>query len=141
LKKALPLLRDAFFVLYGDSFLDIDYRSVEAAFWASGNLGLMSVHKNLGKWDRSNVLFKDARIIEYNKKNPTTEMRHIDYGLGILRREAFDVVPGSQPCDLADVYRNLVQKGELAGYEVQQRFYEIGSPQGLEETRLYLSRR
>jgi N-acetyl-alpha-D-muramate 1-phosphate uridylyltransferase len=140
LKRALPALgKKAFFVLYGDSFLDIDYACVEAEFVRSGKTGLMTVHKNQGKWDRSNVYFAQGQILEYDKKNPTPEMQHIDYGLGVLQETAFEDVPHDQAYDLADIYKNLITKGQLAGCEVQQRFYEIGSPEGLAETRAYLA--
>jgi N-acetyl-alpha-D-muramate 1-phosphate uridylyltransferase len=140
LKRALPELgKGAFFVLYGDSFLDIDYACVEAEFVRSGKTGLMTVHKNQGKWDRSNVYFAQGQIVEYDKKNPTPEMQHIDYGLGILQEAAFEDVPDNEAYDLADIYKNLIKKGQLAGCEVQQRFYEIGSPEGLAETRAYLT--
>jgi N-acetyl-alpha-D-muramate 1-phosphate uridylyltransferase len=140
LKRALPALgKGAFFVLYGDSFLDIDYAFVEDEFVRSGKTGLMTVHGNQGKWDRSNVYFAQGEIVEYEKKNPTPEMQHIDYGLGILQEAAFEDVPDDQAYDLADIYKNLIKKGQLAGYEVQQRFYEIGSPEGLAETRAYLT--
>lgn len=140
LKRALPELgKGAFFVLYGDSFLDIDYACVEAEFVRSGKTGLMTVHKNQGKWDRSNVYFAQGQIVEYDKKNPKPEMQHIDYGLGILQEAAFEDVPDNEAYDLADIYKNLIKKGQLAGCEVQQRFYEIGSPEGLAETRAYLT--
>jgi len=139
-KRALPALgKGAFFVLYGDSYLDIDFACVEAEFVRSGKTGLMTVHKNQGKWDRSNVHFAQGQIVEYDKKNPTPEMQHIDYGLGILQETAFEEVPDDQAYDLADIYKNLIRKGELAGCEVQERFYEIGSPEGLAETRAYLA--
>jgi N-acetyl-alpha-D-muramate 1-phosphate uridylyltransferase len=141
LKNALPVLGDAFFVLYGDSFLDIDYARVETEFLQSGASGLMTVYRNSGQWDRSNVLFENGRIVEYDKRNPAPEMRHIDYGLGVFRKAAFHGVPEHQFCDLADVYGGLIRESGLAGYEVHERFYEIGSPEGLAETRLYLERR
>ncbi len=142
LKRALPALgQGPFFVLYGDSFLDIDYACVQTEFLKSAKIGLMTVYKNHGQWDRSNVFFSQGQIVEYDKRNPTPEMRHIDYGLGILQRAGFEEVPDDQAYDLADVYKNLIRKGELAGCEVQQRFYEIGSPAGLAETRLYLSQK
>jgi N-acetyl-alpha-D-muramate 1-phosphate uridylyltransferase len=140
LKRALPALeKGAFFVLYGDSFLDIDYASVEAEFVRSGKTGLMTVYRNQGKWDRSNVFFAQGQIVEYDKKNLTPEMQHIDYGLGILQEAAFEDAPDDQAYDLADIYKNLIKEGQLAGCEVQQRFYEIGSPEGLAETRAYLT--
>jgi NDP-sugar pyrophosphorylase family protein len=141
LKRALPLLGDAFFVLYGDSYLDIDYQAVRRAFEQSRPRGLMTVYRNAGRWDRSNVVFANGRILRYDKRRPTPDMSYIDYGLGILRREALDGVREGEPSDLAEVYEDLVARGELAGLEVHQRFYEIGSPEGLEETRRHLSPR
>jgi NDP-sugar pyrophosphorylase family protein len=139
IKRAVPLLGDAFFVLYGDSYLPCDYASVERVFIARACLALMTVMRNEGRWDTSNVEFADGRIIEYDKARPTTRMRHIDYGLGALRREAIDLVPSDEPRDLAWLYQDLLRRGELAAFEVDQRFFEIGSFRGLEETRRHLA--
>ena len=133
LKRALPLLRQKFFVLYGDSYLPIDYRKVGDAFLASEKPALMTVFKNEGRWDTSNVWFDGKRIVCYDKKQPTPEMRYIDYGLGVLRAEAIRGWPDHEAFDLADVYHWLAAEKQLAGYEVTQRFYEIGSPEGLAE--------
>jgi NDP-sugar pyrophosphorylase family protein len=133
LQKALPLLGQHFFVLYGDSYLPIDYAAPARAFLASGKLGLMTVFRNEGRWDTSNVWFEDDAIKSYSKKKQKTEMRHIDYGLGILGSTALSGRPEGNAFDLADVYRDLISRNELAGYEVAQRFYEIGSPEGLAE--------
>ena len=133
LKKALPLLGQGFLVLYGDSYLPIDYAEPLRAFVASGKPGLMTVFRNEGRWDSSNVLFANGTIQAYTKKNPSPEMRHIDYGLGLFRAVAFASRPDGKAFDLAEVYQELIQRGELAGQEVTQRFYEIGSPAGLAE--------
>lgn len=138
LRKALPLLGERFLVLYGDSYLDCDYRAVEAAFVASGKLGLMTVFRNADRWDRSNVVFTDGRIVRYDKRRPTPDMAYIDYGLGALRAKAFDAYPTETAIDLAAIYQGLLARDELAGFEVTQRFYEVGSPDGLEETQRYL---
>jgi N-acetyl-alpha-D-muramate 1-phosphate uridylyltransferase len=139
LKHALPLLGEAFFVLYGDSYLPCDYSAVQTAFEQSGRLALMAVLRNDSRWDRSNVEFADGSILEYNKHFPTPRMRHIDYGLGVFHRTALVAVPEAQPYDLATLYQELLGQSELAAYEVHQRFYEIGSFAGLEETRQYLA--
>ena len=139
LRQALPLLGEAFLVMYGDSYLDCDYAAVEQAFRASGKLGLMTVLRNAGQWDRSNVLFADERILRYDKHHPTLDMQHIDYGLGALQAQVLKVYPQDQLRDLATVYQDLVTQDQLAGFQVTQRFYEIGSPAGLEETRQFLS--
>lgn len=133
IKRALPLLGEAFLVLYGDSYLPMDYAAAVEAFNASGQPGLMTVFHNQGRWDTSNVVFDDGTIRTYDKKERRPDMQHIDYGLGILRAEALAPYPEDAPFDLADVYRDLSRTGRLAGYEVRQRFYEIGSHEGLAE--------
>jgi N-acetyl-alpha-D-muramate 1-phosphate uridylyltransferase len=140
LKKALPLLGHRFFVLYGDSYLPIDYGAPARTFVDSGKLGLMTVFRNEGRWDRSNVQVQDGAIKSYSKNEQRPEMRHIDYGLGILASAALSDRPDGQAFDLADVYRDLIERNELAGFEVEQRFYEIGSPEGLAELDAMLRR-
>ena len=133
LLAALPKLGDAFYVLYGDSYLPIDYRAVGDFFLGSGQLGLMTVYENHGRHDTSNVHFADGEIKVYDKRNRLPQMRHIDYGLGVFRAAAFDGFPRDAVVDLADVQTRLCQRHQLAAYEIAQRFYEIGSPAGLAE--------
>ena len=133
LKRALPLLGEKFFVLYGDSYLPIDFRPVAECFERSGKPGLMTVFQNEGRFDTSNVVFGDGEIKVYDKKNKVPEMRHIDYGLSLFKASAFDGWPADKPFDLADVMQRLVAQKQLAGFEVNERFYEIGSHEGLAE--------
>lgn len=135
IRNALPLLGDAFFVLYGDSYLPCSYRDVEQAFWAAGQPGLMTVYRNEGRWDSSNVEFAEGRILAYDKKSRTERMQHIDYGLGVFSRTAF---AETVHADLADVYADLLRRGELAACEVDERFYEAGSFAGIEELSQHL---
>jgi NDP-sugar pyrophosphorylase family protein len=138
LRQALPLLGEEFLVLYGDSYLPIDYAAVLAAYRASGQPGLMTVFRNEGAWDTSNVQFVDGRILSYDKQERIPEMRYIDYGLSLFRASIFEAWPARKAFDLADVQRGLVAKGTLAGHEVFQRFYEIGSHAGLTELEMLL---
>ena len=133
IKRALPLLGDDFFVLYGDSYLPVDYAPIAEFFQRSGKPGCMTVYRNEGKYDTSNVVFAGGEIKVYDKKAKLPEMRHIDYGLSLFKRSAFDAFPAGQPFDLAEVMGKLVREKQLAGYEVRERFYEIGSPAGLVE--------
>jgi MurNAc alpha-1-phosphate uridylyltransferase len=133
LKQALPLLESRFLVLYGDSYLPIDFASVERDFLASGKPALMVVQRNADRWDKSNVLFRDNVIVEYNKRIPTPDMRHIDYGLGAMSAQVLVDGDTMGPFDLADIYHRLSLSGQLAGHEVHERFYEIGSHEGLAE--------
>jgi NDP-sugar pyrophosphorylase family protein len=134
-RNALPLLGDAFFVVYGDSYLPCSYRDVADAFHAAGQPGLMTVYRNEGRWDTSNVEFAEGRILAYDKKNRTARMRHIDYGLGVFRRAAF----AGEHVDLAEVYGDLLRRGQLASFEVSERFYEIGSFEGIGELSRHLA--
>jgi len=134
-RNALPLLGDAFFVVYGDSYLPCSYRDVAEAFRAAGQPGLMTVYRNEGRWDASNVEFADGRIVAYDKKNRTERMQHIDYGLGVFGRAAFE----GPHADLADLYSDLLRRNRLAAVEVHERFYEIGSFDGIAELSRYLA--
>ena len=138
LKKAMPLLGKEFFVFYGDSFLPIDFLPIQEAFRASGRPALMTFLKNQGRWDRSNVEASDGKLIAYNKREPTSDMEHIDYGLGVFSERAFLGSEANDSFDLADLYQSLAQRGDLAGHEVIHRFYEIGSKEGLAETEKFL---
>ena len=133
IKRALPLLGDEFFVLYGDSYLPVEYRPIVEFFRQSSKLGCMTVYRNEGRYDTSNVVFRDGEIAVYDKKNRPPEMRHIDYGLSLFKATVFDSYSAAQPFDLAEVMSRLVREKQLAGYEVRERFYEMGSPAGLAE--------
>jgi NDP-sugar pyrophosphorylase family protein len=139
IRQALPLLGEMFFVLYGDSYLNIDFRQVARALNDSGKSALMTVFNNQDLWDASNVWFADGQIKLYDKSQRIPEMRHIDYGLSVFHSSVFAPYPGAVALDLTDVLKELVGKGDLAGYEASQRFYEIGSKSGLEELDRYLT--
>jgi NDP-sugar pyrophosphorylase family protein len=138
-RNALPLLGSSFLVLYGDSYLECDYRGVARAFAGSGAEGLMTVCRNDNRWDRSNVHVENGRILAYDKRTQTPGMRHIDYGLGVFAAGAFDRFAPGAAFDLAELYQRLLAAQALAAYEVPGRFYEIGSPAGLAETRAHLA--
>lgn len=135
LRGALPLLGDRFLVLYGDTYLRVDYAAVERALTASGHPALMTVLHNRDRWEPSNVVFGDGRIVRYDKHDRTPDMEWIDYGLGALTPDALAADPAP---DLAEVYAALARAGQLAGYEATQRFYEIGTPASLADTDAFL---
>lgn len=139
LRKALPLLGGDFFVLYGDSYLPIDFSFVQQAYASSGQRAMMTVMANGDRWDKSNVLFNNGRLLEYNKNAFQPNMAHIDYGLGVMSATVLTPYANDQAFDLADVYQQLSKLGQLGGLEVDQRFYEIGSHTGLKETEDYFS--
>jgi NDP-sugar pyrophosphorylase family protein len=152
LALAQGVLEDAFLVTYGDSFLPIDYGDVWDAFRHSGRPALMTVFRNEGRWDTSNAIFEPAGagpagiVALYDKRHdtrPAADFTFIDYGLSALERRLVDSdVPATGKADLAELFFALSRRGELAGLEMKERFYEIGSPEGLEElTRWIMARR
>ncbi|MBI3646673.1 MAG: NTP transferase domain-containing protein [Acidobacteriales bacterium] len=138
LKRALPVLGGQFFVLYGDSYLVCPYRDIEKSFLSCGKAALMTVFRNEGKWGSSNVEYADGRILAYDKTRSTPRMHHIDYGLGVFLDCAFKSSPQQ---DLSGVYGDLINSQQLVAFEVHERFYEIGSPEGLAETATFIRSR
>ena len=139
IRRALPLLGSRFWVMYGDSYLLAPFAPILAAFHTSHQPALLTVFANQNRWDTSNVEFADGRIIRYDKRNPQPGMQHIDYGLSIYSADIFRRWPAQSAFDLSAVQRQLVDRGTIAGYEVADRFYEIGSQAGLEETDAFLA--
>jgi MurNAc alpha-1-phosphate uridylyltransferase len=137
-RRALPLLGERFLVLYGDTYLRIDYAEVVRVWRESGLPAVMTVLKNNGRWDISNVLYRDGIVVQYDKRSPTAEMRWIDYGLGGLTAQALERV-SPEETDLASLYELLAREGELLGVEAGERFYEIGTPEALSETEAFLA--
>jgi N-acetyl-alpha-D-muramate 1-phosphate uridylyltransferase len=137
LRRALPMLGENFFVLYGDSYLDIAYAPVQAAYRASGLPALMTVFRNEGRWDTSNVVFDGKHVMLHDKRHRTEDMKFIDYGLGVV---SGDIIRAwkDEAFDLSDLYGSLAREGRLAGFEATTRFYEIGTPSGLAEADAHL---
>ncbi len=141
IKKALPLLEDNFFVIYGDSYLDCDYEIIQRAFKKENKLSLMTVFKNNNQGDKSNINFNNGEIIEYDKEKNNLNMQYIDYGLCILNKSVFSMVPENSWYDLVLLYKNILAKRQLASFQIYFPFYEIGSIRGLKDLENYLTQR
>jgi NDP-sugar pyrophosphorylase family protein len=133
IKNAEPLLGDSFFLMYGDSYLMIDYHEIMRYFRRFDRLGLMVVWKNVDRFERSNVMVEGNLVTAYNKDQKSPNMDYINYGLSVLRKEALAFIPAGRPFSQEEFYQILIDQRELLAFEVEQRFYEIGSPKGLEE--------
>lgn len=136
--NALPKLGKVFGVIYGDSYLPINYRLIEQEFLKIKSNGLMTVYKNENQFDVSNVEFLDGKLIDYQKGVTRENMNHIDYGMTFFREEAFRPWTGQSTFDLSIVCHQLAKEGQLDGFEVFERFYEIGSVQGIKELSQHL---
>ena len=138
IKNALPLLGSSFAVIYGDSYLPIDYLAVEQEFLNSSSQALMAIYENQNQFDASNVEFIAGKLIDYEKGRSNGKMRHIDYGITYFRKTAFGPWADEQSFDLSKVCYLLAKSEQLDGFEVFERFYEIGSLRGIEEFSNYL---
>ncbi len=139
-RRALPLLGARFLILYGDTYLRIDYAAVDSAWRQSGLPAVMTVLRNNGRWGASNATYADGRVLAYDKRSPAPEMHWIDYGLCGLERETLHRF-ASDRHDLADLFHSLAENGLLHGFEARERFFEIGTPAALEETDAFLRAR
>ena len=133
------VLEEAFFVMYGDSFLPVAFPPIWDAFERSAMPALMTVLRNEGRWDRSNAIYENSRVVLYDKLGAPS-MQFIDYGLSVLRREILDGID-EEVWDLSALFHKLSLEGRLAGFQVSQRFYEIGSPEGLRDLEEYFEAR
>jgi choline kinase/putative flippase GtrA len=140
IRRARGMLGERFLVLYGDTYLRIDYEVAAAAWQASGLPAMMSVLRNDGRWEASNAHYADGLVLAYDKRSPSADMCWIDYGLGGLEQAALDRLP-AETTELADLYRELASEGLLCGFEARRRFYEIGTPATLAETEAFLRSR
>ena len=141
--NSFNFLDENFFITYGDSYLDIDYQAVNNLYNAFNKpeLGLMTVYNNNGKWDTSNVIFKNEKLEYYSKKNKNELMNYIDFGLGILSKQHFANRNPGENFDLSEIYEFLSTEKKLIGFEVFNRFYEAGSFSGIEDLSNYLKQK
>jgi NDP-sugar pyrophosphorylase family protein len=137
IRRARGMLGERFLVLYGDTYLRIDYKMAAAAWQARELPAMMSVLRNDGRWEVSNAHYADGLVLAYDKRTPSADMRWIDYGLGGLEQAALDLVP-AETTDLCELYGELASDGLLCGFEASERFYEIGTPATLAETDAFL---
>ncbi len=138
LRHARSLLHDVFFTMYGDSFLSVDFAKIANHFESSSKLALMTVHRNHDRYDGSNTVVEENLVKRYSKKEKTRGMVHIDYGVNLFRKEVLDLIPANEFHSLEDLFPRLIDSGQLLAYEIAERFYEIGSTQGLEEFRHFV---
>jgi len=138
LKKARALFDDVFITMYGDSYLFLNFNHVMAFFESRNKLALMTVYKNYDRYDRSNTVITDNLVKRYSKQEKTEDMVYIDYGANIFRKEVLGMIPENKSYSLDNLFPRLIEQDELLAFEVKERFYEIGSPQGLKDFEEYI---
>ena len=140
LKNAGTLFNDPFFTMYGDSYLLADFSPVMSYFKSQNKLALMTVYKNYDRYDRSNTSVEGNLVKKFSKNERTEDMVYIEYGANIFIKEALNLIPENKPYSLDDLFSRLIEMNELLAFEVKERFYEIGSPQGLKDFKGYIKR-
>ena len=138
LKNAHNLLEDTFFTIYGDSYLFLDFSVIMSYFKSQDKLALMTVYKNYNRYDKSNTVIAGNLVKYYSKKEKTEGMVYIEYGANIFKKEVLEFIPEGQLYALEALFPRLIAQEELLAYEVSKRFYQIGSPEGLEEFKRYI---
>ncbi len=133
IKNVQDRLHDSFFVINGDTYAMLDFPGIMRHFLRKDRLGLMVVFRNADRWDRSNVIVDDGFVRVYDKHQKLPGMVHIDFGVTVFRREVLGRIPSGEFVDLASVYQPLIERGQLLAYEAPQRFYEVGSRDGMHE--------
>jgi len=133
LKNAESLLDDTFFVMYGDSYLFLDFPKLMAYFVSQNKLGLDTIFKNNDSYDKSNIVIKGNLVTRYSKTEKTKDMIYIDYGAAIFRKEVLQLIPENRFSPVEELFLRLIELEQLLAFEVKERFYEIGSPRGLKD--------
>jgi MurNAc alpha-1-phosphate uridylyltransferase len=141
IQKALPMLENEFMVLYGDSYLSINYEETMNEYYRCGKPAMMCVYKNENKFDTSNAFFQENGEFMYQKGASADICTHIDYGLSFYKKDLFVENHSTKKFDLADFAHNLAVNGDLHGYEISEKFYEVGSQQGLKDFSMHLLQR
>ncbi|MBN2097993.1 MAG: NTP transferase domain-containing protein [Dehalococcoidia bacterium] len=140
LRLAKDKLQDPFFTIYGDSYLSLDFAAILQYFDSRDRLALMTVYRNADLYDRSNTVVRGQLVEKYSKREKTQGMVYIDYGANLFSRQALELVPEGQFYSLEDLFIQLIEMKELLAYEVKERFYEIGSLEGLTEFREHMEK-
>jgi NDP-sugar pyrophosphorylase family protein len=135
---AISKLPDNFMITYGDSYLPTNFRKIGNHFLGIKARALMTICDNKENFEKSNCYFKDGLIQLYSKNDSSKEMDYIDYGLSILNKSVFESRRVNSSFDLADLFEELSISSNLIGYEIQERYYEVGSVQGIKNLENYL---
>jgi NDP-sugar pyrophosphorylase family protein len=140
LKRAERLLQDRFFVTYGDAYLRAPYDEMMETLGSSGKLAVMSVYRNENRFGKSDIVVRGDTVVRYDKKRKVKGMDWINYGVTALRKEALNLIPKGEFCDEESFYGSLIKRGELLAFEVEERFYEIGTHASLSEFEAYVEK-
>lgn len=133
IKNAEKYLDEVFFVMYGDSYLPINFNDIYEKFLKSKKYGLMTIYKNQNKFDTSNVAIENDLVSIYDKSQKNKNLQYIDYGLSILNKQVLNDIPSNKFVDLEFLFKQMIEKKMLTYYISEERFYEIGSEEGIRD--------
>ena len=134
------LLDEQFFFAFGDSYLPLELRHLTRVQKESNALGVITVYMNNDKIASNNVrIMPDGRVQDYIKKNPPTSMNGLEAGLSLFNKNILNHAPGRIFSLEEAIFPKLINPGKLFGLLTNQRFYDIGTPDGLELARKAIS--
>jgi NDP-sugar pyrophosphorylase family protein len=136
LRQAIPLLPPAFFVTYGDSYLEYPWSRIFKDFERSQTNSHLSIYPNRGQWDNSNIQVSKGQLLYFSSPTSADACEYIDYGLSILTRAAVSAFPSHG--DLKDELQRMSTDGQISFTIVDKRFFEIGSKQGIADLTKHL---
>lgn len=134
IKKSIRLLKDQFYVIYGDSFLNFKLKDLKII----NKFSIMAIYKNLNKYDKSNVKRKKKDFILYKKFKKKQKFKYIDYGVSLLNKKIFKDFKINKKFDLSVIFERISKENKLKGFIVKKRFYEIGSYNGIKQFNNYI---
>ena len=127
INKSVKFLKNHFYVIYGDSYLNFELKNLKSPY----KISTMAIYKNQDKYDKSNVERKKLNFITYDKSKKNKKYDYIDYGVSYLKKKFFENLKKNSRFDLSDLLEKISKNNKLKGYVVKKRFYEIGSYNGI----------
>lgn len=135
LKFAEKKLDSLFFLIYGDSFLPVDYQDLKNYFFYAGRKIVVVVYDNQNH-DTSvanNISLGENRLIQKYKKNSKDEdLSFVEAGVLVLKKEILSLTHQNRKFSLEEeLFPILIREKEMCGYISQKPFYDIGTAQRL----------
>jgi len=142
LRDARELLAPQFLLIYGDSYLPLNYANVLRRLAAAEVCGVMVVYDNsLGDTSvRNNVAVGGSLVSRYDKTSDDAELRYVEAGVLAFERSLVERIPARGVVSLEqDIFPVLIAEKQMAAYITTQRFYDIGTPARLRAIEAYLT--
>jgi NDP-sugar pyrophosphorylase family protein len=131
LKLAEPILHDSLLVVNGDTYLNIDYKTIYEDFNMSKAQALIVASQCPTDTCGDLAVDDNFNVTAYDKTNPVGK-DYVNAGVMGLKRDILAEVNPAQVVSLeADIFPNLISRGDVRACITAKQFYDIGSFSGL----------